>query len=422
MTTDGHPITIDSYIGGGGQGDVYKVIYKGEYKALKWYFPEKIKDKLAFYENLRKNTEKPSPDDAFLWPQAITQKTEGSFGYVMDLSPEGYTEMNKILFDLDAPKFRTFKAVAEACMRIASAFRNLHKFGYSYQDMNSGNFLINTVTGDVRICDNDNVAPNGTHTGIVGTPQYMAPEVVTGAAMPNTHTDEFSLAIVLFMLLCANHPLEGKHWMTTCLTPAKEKKLYGTEALFIFDPGNKDNRPVKGVHNNVLKRWDYMPQYIRDTFIRAFSQEAIRNPERRVDDLEWLKVLMRFQSDIVRCPHCGNEIFISDTSDTKCDNCSKKYHVANTMKLYEYTVTVARNNRVYRCQMGLCNADEALTLIGRIIAKDNEPDMLGFKNMTNDVITGITPSGKIKKVMPGEVIPVKAGITIKAYGGSITIE
>ena len=30
--------------------------------------------------------------------------------------------------------------------------------GYSYQDLNDGNFFINPQSGDVLICDNDNVA------------------------------------------------------------------------------------------------------------------------------------------------------------------------------------------------------------------------------------------------------------------------
>lgn len=37
----------------------------------------------------------------------------------------------------------------------------LHRHGYSYQDLNDGNFFINPESGDVLICDNDNVMPQG---------------------------------------------------------------------------------------------------------------------------------------------------------------------------------------------------------------------------------------------------------------------
>ena len=267
---------------------MYKVTYDGKKKALKWYKPGALADPDAFYENLEKNVKKGSPDKAFLWPQAITEKTEGSFGYIMDLRPAEYRELTDILVSSGGGGFSTFKAIVEAGIRIVSAFRSLYKIGYSYQDMNSGNFFINPKTGAVLICDNDNVAPNETYTGIIGTPQYMAPEIVIGESKPNTHTDEFSLAVVLFMLLCANHPLEGKHWTVPCLTPALEKRLYGSDALFIFDPNDDSNRPVKGVHNNVLKRWDFLPQYLKDIFNTAFSHDAITNPNRRVKYLDWL--------------------------------------------------------------------------------------------------------------------------------------
>ena len=422
LTNFGEPITIDSYIAGGGQGDVYKVTYAGEKKALKWYKPGALKDPNAFYENLKKNTEKGSPDKAFLWPEAVTEKTEGSFGYIMNLRPDGYNELTNVLVTSGGGGFSSFKAVVEAGIKIVSAFRILHVRGYSYQDMNSGNFFINPKSGDVLICDNDNVAPNGIYTGIVGTPQYMAPEIVMGKATPDTHTDEFSLAVVLFMLLCASHPLEGEHWIVPCLTPDIEKRLYGSDALFIFDPEDASNRPVKGVHNNVLRRWDFLPQYLKDVFLDAFSHEAVTNPNKRIKELNWLKALVRFQSDIVRCPSCGNEIFITDASSTCCDRCSQLYKVQHTLKLYEYSVTAAKNTRIYKCQLGVCNADEALTPVGLVVAKPDNPEMLGFRNMSKTIMIGTTLSGKVNQVKPGEVIPLKTGINIKVFDGSIDIQ
>ena len=420
-TNYGIPITIDSYIAGGGQGDVYRVTFNGEKKALKWYKPGALKNPDAFYNNLEKNVNKGAPDKAFLWPEAVTEKIDGSFGYVMGLRPEGYQEFTDVLVSSGGGGFRTFKAVVEAGIQIVAAFRSIYKIGYSYQDMNSGNFFINPVSGNVLICDNDNVAPNGTNTGIVGTPQYMAPEIVMGMAKPNTNTDKFSLAVVLFMLLCASHPLEGRHWAVPCLTPEIEKRLYGDEALFIFDPDNHDNCPVKGVHNNVLKRWDFLPPYVKELFVKAFSQDAIKNPNRRVEYADWLKVLVRFQSDIVKCS-CGNEVFIKNSSSTECDKCHKLYEVRHTLKINDsYSVTAAKNTRIYKFQFSLCN--DPLTPVALVVAKNDNPSILGLRNMTkNTTITGITPSGKVNQVKPGEVIPLKPGIVVKAFDGKIEIQ
>jgi len=413
-TDFGAPIKIIKYLAGGGQGDVYVVEYGGKKKALKWY-KNAGKDPEAFYNNLKRNVEKGAPDKAFLWPEAVTEKCEGSFGYIMNLRPEGYHELSEFMLARDV-KFPSFKAAVETCIRIVSAFRILHNNGYSYQDINDGNFFINPKTGDVLICDNDNVAPNGTHMGVIGKPRYMAPEIVTGKGqvLPSTQTDVFSLAIVLFILLCMNHPFEGKKSLVPCLTPPLAEKLYGSEAIFICDPDDKSNRPVKNIHPNVIARWGYMPDYIKDAFVKAFSQQAIKNPSRRLRELDWLKVLVRFRSDIVKCS-CGNEVFIKDASTTICDGCRKPLEITHVIKLPGYSITAAKGSRVYRCQLGICNADEALDAIALVVAKPDNPKAIGLKNMTKNTLKATTPSGKIKPVHPQEVIPFRSGIKIEAY-------
>ena len=110
----------------------------------------------------------------------------------------------------------------------------------------------------------------------------MAPEVVTGKAMPSKQTDRFSLSVVLFMLFYGNHPFEGARVLACpCMTEKYEKQFYGSEAIFIYDEKKSDNRPVRGVHNNVLKRWPAFPCIAERTFKREFSEECLKNPQKR---------------------------------------------------------------------------------------------------------------------------------------------
>lgn len=417
-TSFGAPIKVIKYLAGGGQGDVYVVEYSGQKKALKWY-RNAGNDPEKFYENLKHNVDRGSPDKAFLWPEAVTEKSDGSFGYIMDLRPDGYYELSEYM--LAGVKFASFKTAAEACIRIVSAFRILHNKGLSYQDLNDGNFFINPQTGDVLICDNDNVAPNGTNMGVVGKPRYMAPEIVSNHVLPNTQTDRFSLAVILFMTLCMNHPLEGKNSLVPCLIPAEAEKLYGTEAVFICDPEDHSNAPVQNIHANVIRRWNFMPDYVKDAFIKAFSKQAIQEPGRRIRELDWLKVLVRFRSDIVKCG-CGNEVFVKNASSTKCDGCGRMLTIDHKIKLPEYSITAARGSRIYRCQLGICNAEEALNPVMLVVAKEGTPPILGVKNMTSNILEAQTPSGNVRQVKPQEVVPVKAGITIKAFGEKIELE
>ena len=441
--TEGRPIKVLSYIGGGAQGDVYKVGYQNREMALKWYKPGKLTGNKKFYENLEKNVRRGSPDPAFLWPCAITAPMEGSYGYIMELVPEGYVELSEILVSRGGGGFVTFKAAVEACIHIVSAFRILHNMGYSYQDMNDGNFFIHPGTGDVKICDNDNAAPNETHTGIIGTPRYMAPEIVANSLrfrnydqmeegerqklekyLPNTHTDEFSMSVILFLILCASHPLEGERWLNArCMTDEYERALYGTGAVFIFDPEDRSNRPVKECHGNVLKRWKYLPDYMQEIFTRAFSGTALlQDPCRRVKDVEWLKVLTRFQSDIVRCPHCKNEIFLQNSAGTICECCQKLYEVNNTLKLREYAIPAVPKARIYRCQVEICNPDEAMQLVGVIIPRPDRPQELYFRNMTSTTAEGFSVSGVRHLLNPGDLVPVRAGIQINILNGKIVME
>ena len=100
-----------------------------------------------------------------------------------------------------------------------------------------GNVFFDPDTGDVLICDNDNVSYNSAPSGIYGTPRFMAPEIVNGKAKPSTNTDLFSLAVLLFYMFMLNHPLEGKlEAEIKCMDYLAMNRLYGEHPVFIFDP------------------------------------------------------------------------------------------------------------------------------------------------------------------------------------------
>ena len=84
--------------------------------------------------------------------------------------------------------------------------------------------LAETKIEDVLICDNDNVTGNGNSLGVMGKARYMAPEVVRGAT-PDKVTDRYSLAVILYLLLIGNHPLEGAKTNVPVLTSKYEKRF-----------------------------------------------------------------------------------------------------------------------------------------------------------------------------------------------------
>lgn len=394
----GGTATIIKESGRGGQGIVYLVEVCGEKKALKWYLnaPD---DK--FYRNLEHNIASGAPSDAFLWPEYLTEKQQGSYGYIMKLRPQNYYEFGHFL--LAKVSFKSFTAMLSAAMRICDGFMMLHRFGYSYQDLNDGNFFIDPQTGDVLICDNDNVMPQGEKSGIMGKARYMAPEIVAGG-IPDKYSDRFSLSVILFMLFYANHPFEGaKVVACPCMTESFEKRFYGSEALFIYDPTDKSNLPVRGIHQNVIRRWPAFPQILRDTFIEEFSKEKLQNPSSRMIEQNWKKIISTIRDSLVVCHHCAEETFvnISNTTD-KCMNCGKDVDLSKRLVIKNRSLPLINKTSIY--------IDEDNTPDG-VVTTDSNGFML-IKNVSTETWTVETPSGKIKTVAPNEILPVKEGLKI----------
>lgn len=420
QTIMGSEIVVVQWLAEGGQGDVYIIRYNGEKKALKWYKPQGMgKNPKAFYDNIKNNVVNGSPSDEFLWPLDITLWVDGVFGYVMDLRPKEYYELSE--FMLTNVRFASYRRAIDAALHIVSAYRILHNKGYSYQDLNDGNFFINPKNGKVLICDNDNVAPDKTETGILGKPRYMAPEVVTGKTMPNNLSDRFSMSIILFIIFTFNHPLEGKRSMTPCLTPQLQEKLYGTDPIFIMDPQNKENGPDPEVHKNVIRVWKYLPEYMQKLFLQAFSKEAFERPNVRPREKEWLDALVRFRSEIVPC-RCGNEIFTQEGANKKCESCGRKTNILFRLKFRDYSIPGIPDSRIYRCQLGVCKENEALDPIARVVANKADPKKLGIRNESDKIWNAVTSSGKARKVQPKELIPLKDGIKFEVHNETIEIK
>ena len=393
----GH-VKIKKELGRGGQGIVYLVDMNGRDMALKWYLnaPDEY-----FYTNLNNNILNGAPSDAFLWPKALTERQNGSYGYVMDLRPSNYFEFGNFL--MAKQRFSGFDAMLNAAMKICNGFMMLHRFGYSYQDLNDGNFFIDPKTGDVLICDNDNVMPQGEKSGIMGKARYMAPEVVAGS-IPDKYSDRYSLAVILFMLFYCNHPLEGaKVVACPCMTESYEKKFYGSEAVFIFNPNDNSNRPVRGIHQNVIRRWPVLPAALRETFTREFDEEMLRNPQKRMIEQNWEKLIASLRDSLVVCPHCKEETFVEDGKNT-CMSCGKTIDSSLRLKLGTRTMYLTEGTKLY------IDHDNTADVL---VVHDASAGMLLLKNLsTNITWTAETPSGKLKSVAPGEIMPVKEGIKV----------
>ncbi len=391
-------------LGEGGQGAVYRVTVGGQAYALKWYHPGVLPSPAKFYRNLENNVALGPPSDAFLWPLRVTQKKNGSFGYLMELRPANFREFSDFL--LARVHFSSLTAAVNAALNITNGFRELHRRGFSYQDLNDGNFFIDPDSGQVLICDNDNVAPYGTNLGIAGKARYMAPEVVRSRKKPDIMTDRFSLTVVLFRLLFLDHPLEGRRVLENpCLTEELELKFYGKEPVFVFDPQNDSNRPVRGIHANALKFWPLYPAFVRDAFIRALSRDALHGNVPRPTDNEWQILFTQLRGCIATCI-CGGETFLDTRTDSLCINCGQKLPRPYVLCCQgRYELPLFPGIRLYRCHMDR-DRDDHRQICGEVLRNPRQPGIWGLKNLSDAVWNVVYKDGSVKQLAKGEVAVV----------------
>ncbi len=419
-TVSGNYLTIIERLGQGGQGVVYRVVYQGRELALKWYYPNKHYNNLRFYNNIQNNINHGAPTKSFLWPLELTEHFDGSFGYLMELRPPEYKEFTYFLLAYE--KFHSIGAIIEAALNITRSFRTLHAKGFSYQDLNDGNFFVNPKTGDVLICDNDNVAPYGENLGVGGKFRYVAPEIVCGRKSPDVHTDRFSLAIILYLLLFFNHPFEGKRAVCPCLTEELELQIYGVDPLFVWDPTDSSNRPVEGIHNNSIRIWPVYPQFVRDTFIEAFSKKALIGEDvtHRVQEKQWQEVFTEVRNGLILCD-CGEETFYdANINNNRCIICNKTISKLPVLKVKRFKVVLQNGKKLNPCHT-CYDSEDFDEVTGSVVSSNFDKSVVGIKNESNNSWLVTFADERTQNLEKGQTVKIFDGMKIDFGNGNIGV-
>ncbi len=407
---------VGRFIGGGGQGEVYQANLNGKPVALKWYFSQQATPEQRHAIEILINSG--APNENFLWPLGLaTIPGLDSFGYIMPLRESQYKSINDLMKLRIDPSFR---ALITAGLELADSFLQLHAKGLCYQDISFGNVFFEPNTGKILICDNDNVTVDGeTRGGVLGTPRFMAPEIVRGESFPSTQTDLFSLAVLLFYILMIHHPLEGKKESEiTCFDWAAMNKLYGEEPIFIFDPDNDSNRPVHGYHDNAFIYWHIYPQFLRDLFTKAFTL-GISDPENgRVRESEWRATMVRLRDSIIYCKRCNAENFydvelLKNSGKLKpCWSCQKPLKTPPRIRIGRNVVMLNCGTQLYPHHIDPQKNYDFSQPVATVIEHSKKLNILGLKNVSSDNWRVTSAEGSVKEVAPGENLTMKNKISI----------
>ncbi|MGI5167668.1 protein kinase domain-containing protein [Spirillospora sp. CA-253888] len=417
-TADGREITVEEFLGAGGQGEVYRVRLDAAgppvHKALKWYYAQAATDQQHMI--VEELVGRGFDDDRFLWPQALVVTERGGLGYLMDLLPPAFEGL-PALFRREVKV--GYRELLTACVHLVEAYRTLHSKGIAYRDISYGNVLFDPANGDVLVCDNDNAIVEGHDSGVQGTMEFMAPELVRDDpdAKPCTQTDLHSLAVLLFMMLMNHHPLEGAlEHRIRCLDEKAKQRLYGEDPVFVYDPSDPRNRPVPGVHDTIIATWQAAPAPVRDLFVRAFT-EGLRRPEARVRESQWREVLSQARDHVMPCRACGRQNVYGP--GTACWMCGTALTPPPSVELttaaprVTRTVLLPPDGRIYEHHLHAePDRHDYTAVLAEVAEHPRVPGRHGLRNLTTAAWTARRPDGTTAEVPPGRSIDLADGVRL----------
>jgi len=247
---------------------------------------------------------------------------------------------------LDPRERGDWRMYLKLCLMIARATRRMHAAGLAHSDLSYKNVLISPSSGHVCMIDVDGlVVPGKYPPDVVGTPDFIAPEVIatihldkedTTRVLPSRLTDRHALAVLIYQYLLLRHPLRGSkiHDMSD---PANDETLsMGEKALFIEHPTDKSNKTDPSAAKESDKFWldiDKLPYtitgpYLSGLFKKAFI-EGLHNPSKRPTADEWESALIKTVDLVQPCENkdCAGQWYTFDNNNKPiCPFCDTPYN------------------------------------------------------------------------------------------------
>ena len=408
-TKDGSRIVADTRIApAGGQGEVWRASLDQRVVAVKLYHRHTATPSQR--NAIERLVEKGPPAHCFLWPlEMVEDEGHDTFGYIMELREPRFRALEDFMARRIVPSMR---ALLTAGLQLSDGFLRLHAKGLCYRDISFSNVFFDPTTGEVRICDNDNVDISGTEIGgVLGTQRFMAPEIVRREAVPTDQSDRYSLAVLLFFLLFGGHPLDGaREAKIRCLDVPALEKLYGFEPLYVWDPDDDSNRPVPGIHDNPIAFKSMYPSGLAELFLRSFT-EGLRYPPRRVRESEWRKAFARSIDSIWLC-RCGAENFYDVKTEgtptqRSCWSCKQLLALPPRLHIGDDVILLNRSTRLFRYHLDRTWDEDKP--VAEVVPNPSNPAVFGLRNLSSEAWTLSRSDGSIVDVGPGKAAPIMKG-------------
>jgi len=208
----------------------------------------------------------------------------------------------------------SFLTRVQICTRLARAVRRLHFAGLAHSDLSNKNVLIDPRGGDTCVIDIDSlVVPGVAPPAVLGTPGYIAPEVIAGRAQPSIETDKHALAVLVYEILLQRHPLVGRK-VHSMRSPEDDEMLsMGDRALWVEHPADQSNPPAYPIKVPVARLGPFLEALFRKAFV-----DGLHHPARRPDAAEWESALYRTLHTLHPSPARGEWFPTGPGLSTRC--------------------------------------------------------------------------------------------------------
>jgi serine/threonine protein kinase len=230
------------------------------------------------------------------------------------------------------------------CVNLSRAVRRLHAAGLAHSDLSYKNCLVDPISGSACIIDIDGlVVPNLFAPDVLGTPDFIAPEVVATSKLPREdprrkfpgrETDQHALAVLIYQFLFHRHPLRGKKTHSQVWVEQEFLEM-GKKALFIENPKDNSNRVKIFANDQDFLPWrdpaklpyTLMGPYLKELFDQAFIT-GLHNPHDRPSADDWEEALVKTTDLIQKCsnPNCLKKWYIFDKNlkTSACPYCGTR--------------------------------------------------------------------------------------------------
>jgi len=214
-----------------------------------------------------------------------------------------------------------FQDYLRVCIRMARAVRRMHFAGLAHSDLSNKNVLVSPKHGDACIIDIDSlVVPGVAPPSVIGTPGYIAPEVLSAKiasngkpTLPSVETDRHALAVLIYENLFKRHPLRGPKVNSRLSAEEDELLSLGAKAVFVDHSRDLSNRlsPPPDVPLSAAG------VSLEELFRKAF-EVGLHEPAKRPDAAQWERALCRTYDQLYPSPDERNSFVVTPGSPLLC--------------------------------------------------------------------------------------------------------